>query len=293
MPLESAVHRISSRLSRVAKLPLLARVSEPSTQTVTEEDAQGFLRSQKLAYECAVAIGRELQPGWTERRTAELMDIFLRDHGVKTFFHHSFAWFGDRASFQGFRHYWDFMPSSTRRLEEGQVIILDTAPVVEGYAGDIGFAFAKEPHAELKQARDHLLNMRGELLELFSSTDSPKEIWSKIDQRIHDLGFQNCHEKYPLGALGHRLHRVPLANLPGIGIPFTLHAYWSLLSRGLFPEVLGPWHEGQKEGLWAIEPHFGNESFGIKFEEILVVKNGKATWLQDDPPHVKLPEGFH
>jgi hypothetical protein len=61
----------------------------------------------------------------------------------------------------------------------------------------------------------------------------------------------------------------------------------------LFPEVLGPWHEGEKEGLWAIEPHFGNERFGIKFEEILVVKNGRATWLQEDPPHMKLPEGFY
>ena len=55
---------------------------------------EGFRRAQKLANDCAVQIGREIQEGWSEQQTADLMDTFLRDHGVRTFFHTSFAWFG-------------------------------------------------------------------------------------------------------------------------------------------------------------------------------------------------------
>jgi hypothetical protein len=36
------------------------------------------------------------------------------------------------------------------------------------------------------------------------------------------------------------------------------------------------------EGLWAIEPHIGGGNFGMKFEEILVVEGGQASWLSND-----------
>ena len=75
---------------------------------------------------------------------------------------------------------------------------------------------------------------------------------------------------------------------------FSSHSYWALLTRGFFPELLTPNHEGSKEGLWAIEPHFGvNREFGIKFEEILVVKGTEAHWLDNQVPHLKLPKGLY
>ncbi|MCB1180373.1 MAG: metallopeptidase, partial [Leptospiraceae bacterium] len=39
-------------------------------------------------------------------------------------------------------------------------------------------------------------------------------------------------------------------------------------------------------GLWAIEPHIGKNGIGVKWEEILVVTDSTAYWLDDDLPHV-------
>ena len=41
------------------------------------------------------------------------------------------------------------------------------------------------------------------------------------------------------------------------------------------------------DGLWLVEPHAGCGAVGAKWEEILVIENGKAYWLDDDVPHVR------
>ena len=40
-------------------------------------------------------------------------------------------------------------------------------------------------------------------------------------------------------------------------------------------------------GLWAIEPHIRKDGVGAKWEEILVVTDSTAYWLDDDLPHVR------
>ena len=283
--------KVQGRLSTIRQPSLLSAMSPSSSRVHSEQDLQGFRDSQALAFRCATEIGRELQPGWTEKRTAQLMDQFLRDHGVRSFFHTSFAWFGDHTRFSGFDHYWNFLPSN-RVLKEDDVIILDTAPIVNGYAGDIGFTFSKRTHAGLTRARAFLRDQRQLLVKRFESPMSTSEIWEAVDVDFRQAGYDNCHALYPFGVLGHRLHKTPLFEHSGILRPFSFHSAWNLMSRGLFPELLGRFHRGQKLGLWAIEPHVGGVGFGAKFEEILVVEPQRAYWLSDDVPHIVLPEGY-
>jgi hypothetical protein len=40
-------------------------------------------------------------------------------------------------------------------------------------------------------------------------------------------------------------------------------------------------------GLWAVEPHIAREEIGVKWEELLVINEGGAAWLDDDLPHVR------
>ena len=40
-------------------------------------------------------------------------------------------------------------------------------------------------------------------------------------------------------------------------------------------------------GLWAVEPHLGFRDVGAKWEELLVVTDTDAFWLDDDVPHVR------
>ena len=41
------------------------------------------------------------------------------------------------------------------------------------------------------------------------------------------------------------------------------------------------------DGLWLVEPHAGSGAVGAKWEEILVVQDGHAQWLDSEPPHVR------
>jgi hypothetical protein len=45
--------------------------------------------------------------------------------------------------------------------------------------------------------------------------------------------------------------------------------------------------EPPEPGLWAIEPHIRKDGIGAKWEELLVVTEGDAWWLDDDLPHVR------
>ncbi len=42
------------------------------------------------------------------------------------------------------------------------------------------------------------------------------------------------------------------------------------------------------EGLWAVEPHFAINGIGVKFEEIMVITEDDAYWLDNDLPHMKM-----
>jgi len=38
--------------------------------------------------------------------------------------------------------------------------------------------------------------------------------------------------------------------------------------------------------LWAVEPHLARGDIGVKWEELLVIENGDAYWLDDAVPHM-------
>lgn len=41
------------------------------------------------------------------------------------------------------------------------------------------------------------------------------------------------------------------------------------------------------DGLWLVEPHAGQGEVGAKWEEILVIEDSQARWLDDTAPHIR------
>src|SRR5688500_12567846 len=119
----------------------LSRLPTTSTHPPSAADLEGFRRAQRLSYECAVTVARGLKEGTTERQATRRMEEFLGDHGVRKYFHKPLAWFGDRSRFYRSRFFTYFVPRD-RGLRPEDVAILDVAPIVEGYVGDIGFTFS-------------------------------------------------------------------------------------------------------------------------------------------------------
>jgi hypothetical protein len=267
----------------------LSHGSDAPGWTPKSADVEGFLRAQKLGYACAVEIGRQIQEGWTEQRVAKTMDTYLEDHGVRSFFHRSLCWVADRARFEGFEEarflpqvasYTHFLPTK-RAIRPHDVVILDTAPLYEGYTGDIGYTTSLGENQELAKARRFLADLRTKIAGWFDSSAPTREIWRNTDAEIRRAGYDNRYTLYPFSVLGHRLHPIPLSGLPGVTKPLSIQAMASLARHRWFPDLLGPFHEGAKQGFWAIEPHLGGLGFGAKFEEILIVEPGRVRWLDD------------
>jgi hypothetical protein len=265
--------------SQINSIPLLSRLSPRADRIYSENEKTGHKATQRLAQNCVQEISALIKAGWTEKQTANLMETWLRDHGVKAFFHKPFVWWGDRTRFDGVKNYWDYLPTETR-LAEDEVFILDVAPILNGYVADIGFSGCYGQNKEYSLGIKFLEELRRELPKMAIACIEGFQLWEQIDQLIVANGYENIHATYPFGVLGHRLHKNP-GSIEATFIHFGWQSYWDLLSRGLFGQLLNKNFSGSLVGLWAIEPHIGTKDFGLKFEEILVVEKDKAYWLEE------------
>ncbi|MDR6977059.1 Xaa-Pro aminopeptidase [Streptomyces sp. 3330] len=263
-------------------------------------ELRGFRRVQRLAYECAQAVAAELRPGVTERDAARMLREWLRERGVRDWFHLPFAWFGDRTAFTGFRVPLQFFPTG-RRLEPGMPFIPDLAPVYEGYTADIGYSGALGAHPVQERLMADLAAHRELILREVRERRSLREIYADVDRLMVRQGYANRHRAYPFGVIAHKVDRVRERRFSP-----RLFGFGARSLKGLASDALHGHREGwsplwspyrfsdhpPKPGLWAVEPHLGFRGTGAKFEEILVVTNSadpgeSAFWLDDDLPHVR------
>jgi len=286
-----------------------------SRDTFTDEELAEFRAAQRLAYDATAAIEEKLYEGITEKQAATMLEEWLRARGVTRFFHYGFAWFGDRSRFRDFTppstnalndllnpkmaHFGkQFMPTD-RRLQKGDSVILDIGPIFGRAASDMGYSCTLgEPSQEFHEARMALAPYRSTVLEMVRNGDSQGSIYATIDELIKDQGFENVHAMYPGSVIAHRVGRIR-----GLGLPTCNYKGFSpqaitYLAGEILESVVRPknhanpvWnHESDRPcepGLWAIEPHIGKGDVGVKFEELLVVTDDGAHWLDDDLPHVR------
>lgn len=267
-----------SRFSKLQALPGLHWLSPAAPETVAAIDRAGFAQCQELAFAAAREVASLLQEGWTERQAADLLNTYLEDSGVRSFFHRAFVWFGDRTRFEGIGSYAAFAPTS-RVIRPGEAFILDVAPIFKGYTCDIGYSGSLGPNAEVDAAKAFLAKLRADIPRLFNQAKDGASACRSVDDKIEAAGFEPIHHRYPFAVLGHRVHHGVLETGGWGVLNFGWQSYWEFLSRGLFGQLLNTEYAGRLDGLWAIEPHIGRPGFGAKFEEILVIENGRASWL--------------
>lgn len=262
------------------------------------DDLARFRGVQRLAYDAVTEIERRLFAGMTEKQAAAMLDAYLREHGVSEYFHKPFVWFGDRTAFVDFRTNFHFFPTS-RRLSWGMPVILDVAPTLDGYAADIGYSCCLGENALLTRMQRDLLEYRTLILDGVRAERSLRAIYADVDELITSHGYVNRHRRYPNSVLGHRVTRLHTNVLS----PFSLGGFglnalrWfqgeiKAFARGA--EAHGPFWNGSRSserrvspGIWAVEPHIGSEGVGAKWEELLVVTESDAYWLDNDLPHVR------
>ncbi|MEV5831824.1 M24 family metallopeptidase [Spirillospora sp. NPDC052242] len=266
----------------------LARVDDPA-------ELERFRAVQRLSYACAEAVAATLEPGVTEREACRRMRRWLRERGVDDWLHTPFAWFGDRSAFTGFRVPTQFLPSGAR-LEEGMPYVLDMAPVKDGYCADIGYGGVLGENRVWERVDADLAEYRTLILRLVRERRTFADVYAEVDALIERQGHRNRHRKYPGRVIGHQVGVIGGVLPKRVGFPFGVR-FLQTMGRELVTErVRGRsplWNGGARSrhaptpGLWAVEPHIGFRGVGVKFEEILVVTEDDAYWLDDDLPHVR------
>ncbi len=268
-------------------------MAKPFTADPAELDR--FREVQQLAYRCAETVAGGLEAGVTEREVADRMRTWLLDQGVDDWFHLPFAWFGDRTAFRGIRQPLQFFPGD-RRLGEEMPYILDCAPIVGGVCADIGYSGSLAPNPTLDLVMDDLQAHRSLILDLVRKRRSFRDIYREVDRLIVRQGLENRHRAYPQGVIAHQVGRLP--DRPG---PRPLFRFGPRSVRWLARTTLvagrqgwSPLWNGSRRsdhppvpGLWAVEPHLAFRGVGAKFEELLVVTEQDAFWLDEDLPHVR------
>lgn len=258
-------------------------------------EMQRYQKIQQLAYQAVTEARAQLKVGMTEIEAARIVDEFFLSKGHDLFFHRAFAWFGDRTAFKGFKRPEEtldlgqaFMPSE-KKLEANMPVILDVAPSVDGHAVDIGYSFFFGENLAHQEARLLLKKFRALILKLAQERRPISYIYQAVENLVKESGFKNCHDLYPLGVLGHRIGKLPFLGLPKLNLRrFAPQSYAYLAKQSLFGSTVMKANETRplSQGLWAIEPHFGNDQFGVKFEEILVVEKDRVYWLDENLPHI-------
>lgn len=284
-----------------------------SREIYGQGDLEKFRAVQRLAYDTVSEVKNELFEGITEKEAAEKINQKVKEKGGTGFFHYGFAWFGDRTAFSGFKRPLDLFPAlseltpphfgtdflpSDRKLQPGMAVILDVAPIVDGFSADIGYAFSFGENPIVHQGVMDLEIFRSEILRLVLAEKTMSEIYTRVSSIISELGYVNCHSIYPAGVLAHKVGVIPFDWMPKtwvMGFQVQTFAYLlgqvaeEIISR--FQSKSPIWNENTNSrpepGLWAIEPHIGKDGVGVKFEEILVVTENNSYWLDDETPHFK------
>lgn len=282
------------------------RVSLMSANSLlpTPADLDGFRAAQRLAYACAKAIHVELRPGITEREVAARMKAWLAEHGATDCLHQPFAWFGHRTAFRGLigvNQLKGFNPAffpGGKRLEANMPFILDCAPTLNGYTADIGYAGVLGKNDVLDQLMDDLAPHRQLIIDMVRERRLMSEVSQAVDALCVKQRVDARHHAYPFAVLAHRVEKLPDTPIaPKISVGrFGIRSVLSLAretAQGLKEGWSPLWASAQRSahapvpGLWAVEPHLGFRDVGAKFEELLVITENDAYWLDDDVPHVQ------
>lgn len=275
-----------------------------SSQTPSAIDLAGFRAAQRLAFDCAQTIHAQLKPGMTEREVATMMKKWLADNGATDCLHEPFAWFGERTAFRGLiavNALRGFNPAffpSGKKLEVGMPFILDCAPTLNGYTADIGYSGALGENPVADQLMDDLAAHRQMILAQIKERRLMSEVSQSVDALCVKQGVEPRHHAYPFAVLAHRVEKLPEQpiapkfSVGRFGIRGVLSLGRDVVSG--FRENWSPvWSSHQRSahppvpGLWAVEPHLGFRGVGAKFEELLVITEDDAFWLDDDVPHVQ------
>jgi Xaa-Pro aminopeptidase len=267
-------------------------------------DLERFRQVQRLAYDIALRVESQLQVGITEIEACTLVAAAQTEFEVIQVFHDPYVLFGGRTalgtgaeSAAGMSPSNDLVPTN-QVLRDGVPFIIDVAPVAHGVSSDIAYSCVLGTNQVFRELDAGLARIRSFLRDGIAARASMLVLYHELDELLASRGWESCHHRQADRALGHLVFPLehetgrptPLPGWGAVAAEKMLAAGIDALDHGTCYPL---WNDSSftdypaTPGLWAIEPHIGLDGVGVKFEELLVVTDDDAYWLDDDLPHVK------
>ncbi|MFT6387715.1 MAG: hypothetical protein ACJAUP_001087 [Cellvibrionaceae bacterium] len=256
-----------------------------------------FRDLQRLSFKILESTAAQLVGGESEKEVAHSLVSAYRKEGADSFFHLPVVLFGERTALPGKWKVGNFFPKS-KTLAKGDSVILDAAPLFSGFLVDTSYSFCFGENADHQKMMQHLAQYRDSVPAAINAGAGFKEIADTVLSTMQSAGYEPVHTKHPGEVFGHRAIKTP-------NIPFNLRLQgfdavsltWFKFKDSLAQRGLGRssplWNNMQTsdhpahDGLWLVEPHAGQSEVGAKWEEILLIENGQARWLDDTAPHIR------
>jgi len=268
------------------------------THNFNTQDLNNFRRYQRRSFETLTAVGQTLKAGESEIEVARRIRKAFHQQGVHHYFHVPVALFGERTGYPG--DFGEFEALATdKKLEAGMPVILDAAPIYDGYLVDTSLPFSFGSNPLMDEMTRQLQDFRPLIKDGVNAGKTFQAIELEVNEMMQDLGYLNCHRKHIGSVLGHRVMKVKnrpwnRLKIKQLGVRQVSWFYWkSILAKKGWQNDSPNWNQYKTSnhapfhGLWAVEPHIAKDGVGTKFEEILVINEDGAEWLDDDLPHVR------
>jgi Xaa-Pro aminopeptidase len=272
-------------------------------------DLDRFRLVQRLAYDIALRVESQLQVGITEIEACTLVAAAQTEYEVIQVFHDPYVLFDGRTALGNGAEDGagsvctpespsnELVPTK-QVLRDGAPVIIDVAPVARGVSSDIAYSCVLGSNQAFKELDAGLARIRSFLRDGIASRASMLMLYHELDELLASRGWESIHHRQADRALGHLVFPLehetdrpsPLPGWGAVAAEKMLAAGIDALDHGTCYPL---WNDSSftdypaTPGLWAIEPHIGLDGVGVKFEELLVVTDDDAYWLDDDLPHVK------
>lgn len=256
-----------------------------------------FRELQRLSFFILEEAAAELDDGQTEKEIARDLVLRYRKAGFTSFFHLPVVLFGERCALPGDWKIGNFFPKK-KMLTDGDSVIMDASPICDGYLVDTSYSFCYGEDATHREMMANLGEFRTSICNAVNEGQTFKTIADDVLKRFQSLDYEPAHGKHPGEVLGHRAVKLP--NLPFAwriqgfdAIALGWFGFNEKLAKGPLGAKSPLWNQSNAsdhapyDGLWLVEPHAGKGAVGAKWEEILVIDQGTARWLDDEPPHVR------
>jgi len=210
----------------------------------TEEEIEKLKKASLLADACFEFICHRINIGMTENEIAKCMDDYMLSNGATALSFETIVGSGENSSKI-------HSTPTDRKIQYGDIILLDFGCVVEGYCSDISRTiFVGEIKEEYKEIYQIVLEAQQKGIEKITNGMTSKEADLVCREVINNKGYDFAH------AVGH-------------GVGTEVHEAPVISSKR--EDVL------ENNMVFTIEPGIYLENkFGVRIEDTVLLKDGKV-----------------